>query len=259
MATKPKLNSNERDILERYGVIDAPPVPTVEKLGEAVTTWGGQYTLQVTTLGVAQAIVVVDNQSFPGVADTPSQALCTALCNALVAIKRTANGQATLFDDVPASRDDVPEATFVELPHKVPEHTDETPLPGDEFYDDDPDATQTDMPVGYEASDAPTQFGDLDLDALNDATKLNEGMTVAEPNGVDDATPTKEQIALTLTAAGIQLRVVDDEFVDGASGRRYVKEQAEWIYREYGALTGTPGKRARRGRPRVTNGAAHAR
>lgn len=239
MATKPTLNLRERQLLELYGVLTPPPVPPVEKLGEAVGKWGGTYSLHVTVDGLAQALVTIDEQTFSGVADTPQQALCMALCNALETVKRTASGQTTFVADVDGSGDAAARQSL-EIPATIladdgtgtgeVDATWEPVPPAQQPGDDDPDHT-TDPGLASVDTEGPDEHLD--------------GPPIGGPDR-DLSGVTQDEIARALSAAGIELKVRDGAFVDGASGQVYAGEDADWIVAEFVKLQDAPKRRRAR-------------
>lgn len=111
--SKPKLSLKEQRILERHAVLDAPAVPAVEKLGDAIKAKGGHYELKVSDAGLAQAVVYLDGLPFSSVADASNQAVCSAFCEALDTVfKSRMQQQSFLATDEGGDDEDVLEGEY---------------------------------------------------------------------------------------------------------------------------------------------------
>lgn len=99
MATKIRLPRKERDILEGYGVIEAPNVPRLDLLEAAIHERGMGYRWNRSPGGTVLATVLSkDGRGFDGIADAAEMAVCEAFCQALVATQFRQGG---LFGDGP--------------------------------------------------------------------------------------------------------------------------------------------------------------
>lgn len=95
--SKPKLTIRERTILERALVIEAPAVPSVDKLAEAIAAQGASYQIRQASGGACEAVIVFREIPYENIADAANTALCGALCAMLEEVDRTRDRQTTFI------------------------------------------------------------------------------------------------------------------------------------------------------------------
>lgn len=95
--SKPKLTIRERTILERALVIEAPAVPSVDKLAEAIAAQGASYQIRQASGGACEAVIVFREVPYENIADAANTALCGALCAMLEEVDRTRDRQTTFI------------------------------------------------------------------------------------------------------------------------------------------------------------------
>lgn len=95
--SKPKLSIRERTILERALVIEAPAVPSVDKLAEAIAAHGASYQIRQASGGACEAVIVFRDIPYENIADAANTALCGALCAMLEEVDRTRDRQTTFI------------------------------------------------------------------------------------------------------------------------------------------------------------------
>lgn len=201
MAEQVALPERVRKVFEEYGVIKRVAVPKLDLLDKAITDRKGRWELAKNADGLAIAKVTMQGRLFTATADESALALSQAFSDALLGTQPRQGG---LFDEPVSAHLD----RLSELGATV-SHNGRVLQTEDDF--------RSAVGQALAATGLPVFDG-------------RTGQRVI-------AEPTPEQIAQTLRAAGIPVTFQDGVYVDPETGDIFDDARAEWVRREYDAIT----------------------
>lgn len=202
MSEQIALPESIRKVFEDYGVIKRVAVPKLDLLDKAITDRKGRWELTKNGDGLAIAKVTMMGRAFDGTADDSALALSQAFSAALIGTQPRQGG---LFDE------------------PVETHLDRLKSLGVTTYHN-----------GHELKSPD------DVRAAVGQALAATGATVIDNRTgqtVQPVDPTPDEIARTLRTSGIPVVFQDGVYVDPETGDIFDDERAEWVRREYDALT----------------------